>query len=315
VTNRVRTRFAPSPTGDLHLGGAWTALASWVLARAHGGRVVLRVEDLDPPRVVEGSATRVAEDLNWLGLDWDEGPDVGGPFAPYTQSERSGRYAAAIEALDARGLVYPCDCSRKDIARAASAPHAGEELRYPGTCRDAPRGRTMKREPALRLRVPDDGHVSFDDGARGRVEQDVGREVGDFVLRRADGVYAYQLAVALDDARMHITHVVRAVDLLTSTPRQLLLLRLLGLDAPSYVHVPLVRDAMGERLAKRAPRETVRALRDAGVTAAQILGRLAQGLGLRDVTDPATASEIARGVEGRDVSWATRDWRAPTAWG
>ena len=158
----MRTRFAPSPTGDLHLGGAWTALASWVLARARGGRVVLRVEDLDPPRVVAGSAARVAEDLTWLGLDWDEGPDVGGPFAPYTQSERAARYAAAVDALDALGLVYPCDCSRKDIARAASAPHAGEELRYPGTCRDAPRGRAMKREPALRLRVPTDALVGFD---------------------------------------------------------------------------------------------------------------------------------------------------------
>lgn len=310
----MRTRFAPSPTGDLHLGGAWTALASWVLARARGGRVVLRVEDLDPPRVVAGSAARVAEDLTWLGLDWDEGPDVGGPFAPYTQSERAERYAAAVDALDALGLVYPCDCSRKDIARAASAPHAGEELRYPGTCRDAPRGRAMKREPALRLRVPDDARVGFDDGARGRLDQDVARDVGDFVLRRADGVYAYQLAVAVDDAHMQITHVVRAVDLLASTPRQLLLLRLLGMHEPSYVHVPLVLDADGRRLAKRAPRETVRALREAGVTPAQILGRLAQGLGLRDTDEPATAAEIARDAESREIAWTRDDWRAPTTW-
>ena len=191
----MRTRFAPSPTGDLHVGGAWTALASWALARATGGATVLRVEDIDPPRVVAGAPSRIAEDLTWLGLDWDEGAlgATGGPHAPYTQSLRAPVYERALAQLDARGLLYRCDCSRAEIARAASAPHAGEEVLYPGTCRDLPRDRPYKRPPALRLRVPrgPEACVAFEDACRGPVTEDVSAVVGDFVLRRGDGVFAY----------------------------------------------------------------------------------------------------------------------------
>ena len=242
----IRTRFAPSPTGDLHVGGAWTALASWALARKHaGGASIMRVEDIDTPRVVAGSEARILEDLAWLGLDYDESD---------TQSKRIAIYEDALAKLKAAGLTYECDCSRAEIARAASAPHPGEELVYPGTCRDAPPDREMKRAPAIRLRVPERSTVAFDDGVRGHIEQRIDLEVGDFVLRRGDGVFAYQLVVALDDALMNITDVIRADDLLASTPRQILLLRLLGFtatDIPRYAHVPLFVASDGERLAKR----------------------------------------------------------------
>ena len=310
----VRTRFAPSPTGDLHLGGAWTAIASWAMARASGGKTVLRLEDIDTPRVVPGAAARIAKDLAWLGLDWDEGPDQGGPHASYTQSERGPIYDAALEALTAAGLTYPCDCSRAEIARVASAPHAGDELVYPGTCRDAPRDREMKRAPAMRLRVAPGALVSFDDLVRGRVEQRVDVSVGDFVLRRGDGIYAYQLVVAVDDAAMNVSHVVRADDLLASTARQLLLMQLLGTSperVPAYGHVPMVVAPDGDRLAKRAGAATIRALRDRGILAEEIVGVLAHGLGLvsgepraRSARDVAAKLELAS-------AWRTQPWPVP----
>jgi len=315
----VRTRFAPSPTGDLHLGGAWTALASWALARAAGGVTVLRVEDIDTPRVVRGSAERIIADLTWLGLDWDEGADEGAHHheTPYTQSRRAVFYDDALARLRAAGLTYECDCSRAEIARVASAPHAGEELVYPGTCRDAPPDREMKRPPALRLRVPAGRVIAFDDLLRGHVEQDVSRSVGDFVLRRGDGVYAYQLVVAVDDAAMNITHVVRADDLLASTPRQLLLMELLGhprADAPSYVHVPMVVASDGERLAKRTGAPTVRDLRGQGVSSEQIIGRLAHGLGLVGGEGrPMTAREVA-GALRPPGDWRKEPWPMPAEW-
>lgn len=301
----LRTRFAPSPTGDLHLGGAWTALASWRLARAAGGATVLRVEDIDTPRVVPGSVARILEDLAWLGLDWDEGPARGGPHAPYTQSERTRSYHEALLALTSAGLVYPCDCSRAEIARSASAPHAGEELVYPGTCRDAPQDRVMKRSPALRLRVPAGAQLGFEDLVRGRIEQQVDISVGDFVLCRGDGVFAYQLVVAVDDAAMRISHVVRGGDLLASTARQILLMRLLGTaeeHIPAYAHLPMVVAADGERLAKRARSATIRGLRARGITADEIKDRLGRGLGLVTGAEPPS-------------SWRRDPWSMPAAWG
>ncbi|HXN30286.1 MAG TPA: tRNA glutamyl-Q(34) synthetase GluQRS, partial [Polyangiaceae bacterium] len=266
-----RTRFAPSPTGDLHLGGAWTALASWVLARRSGGDCVLRVEDIDRPRVVAGSQERIEEDLRWLGLTYD-----GGPFV---QSERGALYERALARLAAAGLVYPCDCSRAEIARVASAPHGGEEVVYPGHCRERDPTRSMKRLPALRARVPTEA-VSYEDGVVGPVVQELAREVGDFVLRRADGVFSYQLAVVVDDVAMGITDVVRGADLIASTPRQIWLADALGARPPRYAHVPLVVTEGGARLEKRTPGAIVRELREAGVPAARILGELAHGLGL-----------------------------------
>ena len=313
----MRTRFAPSPTGDLHVGGAWTAVASWALARASGGTTVLRVEDIDTPRVVQGSASRVAEDLAWLGLDWDEGPDAGGMHASYTQSERASLYDAKLAELDASGLTYPCDCSRAEISRVASAPHAGEETLYPGTCRDAPRDREMKRAPSIRLRVPHGSTVAFEDLVHGRVEQRVDVSVGDFVLRRGDGVVAYQLVVAVDDAAMRITHVVRADDLLGSTPRQLLLMRLLGVPAgevPSYAHVPMVVAATGDRLAKRVGSTTIRGLRERGLTPQEIIGALAHGLGLvAGNPRPLSAREVAAALQPPST-WRHTPWPLPAAW-
>ncbi|MDB4943187.1 MAG: glutamyl-Q-tRNA synthetase [Labilithrix sp.] len=295
----VRTRFAPSPTGDLHVGGAWTALASDHLARAAGGVSVLRMEDLDPPRVVPGAEDRILDDLAWLGLRFDEGPREGGVHAPYTQSRRFDRYAEALASLDAAGLVYPCDCSRAEIARAASAPHAGEEVVYPGTCRDLDPGRPMKRAPAARVRVPAGLEVTFEDLVRGPVTQRVDTAVGDFVLRRGDGLFAYQLAVAVDDAAMQITHVVRADDLLGSTPRQIWLMRSLGMaDVPRYAHVPMVVAPGGERLAKRASATSVRELARRGVSAGELRETLSEALGLT----------------GKAGEWRRDPWPVPASW-
>lgn len=310
----LRTRFAPSPTGDLHFGGAWCAVASWLLARRTGGAFVLRVEDLDVGRVVGESEGRILEDLRWLGLEWDEGPERGGPFASYRQSERAGEHERALAALTARGLVYPCDCSRKEIAEAASAPHAGEELRYPGTCRDADPARPMKRAPALRLRVPDDAApVSFVDAVRGPQLEDVGRAVGDFVLRRGDGAMSYQLACAVDDAAMEIDLVVRGDDLLGSTARQLLLMGQLGFErTPRYAHVPLVVGADGSRLSKRSETITVRHLRARGLAPEAIVSELSRGLGLRHGGD-APLAELAR-AGPVELAPVNAPWRVPPSW-
>ena len=291
-----RGRFAPSPTGELHLGSAATALVTWLAARRAGGALVLRVEDIDRPRVVAGMEARQLDDLRWLGFDWDEGPDVGGAFGPYRQSERLDRYEAAIDSLAARGLVYFCDCSRAEVARAASAPHAGDEgPRYPGTCRAAgTTPRAWKRPPAIRLAVPD-REVVVRDRFQGELRQNVWREVGDFVLRRGDGVHAYQLAVVVDDLAMGITEVVRGADLLASAPRQVVLAELLGGTAPAFAHAPLVLSADGTRLAKRARGVALRDHRDAGRRPEELLGELARLLGL---IEPGTASA---GIPAREL--------------
>ncbi len=254
---------------------------AWLSARAAGGRLVLRVEDLDQPRVVPGAEGRQLDDLRWLGLDWDEGPDVGGRHAPYRQSERTAHYESALGRLADLDLLYYCDCSRAEIARVASAPHPGEDgPRYPGTCRDSGLGRrAWKRPPAVRLRVPP-GAVSVDDALQGRVVQDVAATVGDFVLRRGDGVFAYQLAVVVDDLAMGVTEVVRGADLLASAPRQALLATLLGAAPPRWAHVPLVVGPDGARLAKRDAGVTLREQRAAGVASGALVDALASLLGL-----------------------------------
>ena len=289
MTSPYRGRFAPSPTGDLHLGSAVAALLAWLRARSQGGALVLRVEDIDTPRIVDGCEARQLDDLRWLGLDWEEGPDVGGSYAPYRQSERTRLYEEAIAALAARGAAYLCDCSRREIAGVASAPHAGEEgPRYPGTCRRfGMEPRSFRRPPAVRVALPD-RDVEIVDVLQGSLHQNVWREVGDFVLRRGDGVYAYQLAVVVDDLAMRITEVVRGFDLLASAPRQVLLAEMLGGLPPSFAHVPLVVDAEGQRLQKRAPSHTLAGQRRVGVSRASLLGALARDLGLRADADPET---------------------------
>lgn len=291
----MRGRFAPSPTGEIHLGNAWTALLAWLQVRAAGGTMVLRVEDLDPDRSRPEYGEQLMVDMKWLGLDWDEGPDVGGCYAPYCQAERRGLYQAALERLAAAGLVYPCYCTRAELA--ASAPHGSENERvYTGICRrrkldDA---RQVIRQPALRLAVPP-GETSFSDLHAGFCSQDISREIGDFIVRRSDGIHAYQLAVVVDDAAMNITHVLRGDDLLSSTPRQLLLYRLLGLKAPVFTHVPLLIDQEGHRLSKRQQALSIAALRERGVKAESIIGYLAWKAGLLERCQQVKASELIAG--------------------
>ena len=262
----------------------------------------MRVEDLDGPRVRPGLEARILDELRWLGLDWDEGPDVGGPLGPYRQSERSGRYTAALDRLRAAGLAYPCFCSRAEIAQASQAPHASDEgPRYPGTCRDLPAeeraaraARAARRPPAWRFRAPE-GPVPFDDGVHGPCSFDVAATVGDFVVARADGVASYQLAVALDDAAMEITDVVRGDDLLASTSRQILLYRALGLRVPRFAHVPLVVGEDGERLAKRHGALSLGELRGRGVDPEAVVGMLAAISGLAPPEARVKPAELVRG--------------------
>lgn len=271
-------RYAPSPTGRLHLGNARTALLAWLQVRAAGGRFVMRVEDLDPQRSKPEHEHRQLEDLRWLGLDWDEGPDVGGPHGPYRQSERGELYAAALAQLD----HYRCTCTRRELRETASAPHGAEPV-YPGICAEGPShperlalglGSTRWRTPA--------GELWFVDHVLGRRCQNVRAEVGDFVLRRADGAWAYQLAVVVDDAAMQVNEVLRGADLWESTPRQILLQRTLGLATPGYAHVPLVVGPDGEKLNKRHGAPDLSALREAGIDPRRVIAALARSAGLLD---------------------------------
>src|SRR5438067_8250362 len=280
-------RLAPSPTGAQHVGNARTYLAAWLSARSRGGRVVLRIEDIDSPRVKAGAAEQACADLRWLGLDWDGEPVV--------QTRRLPRYEAALRALQARELVYPCTCTRGDVERAASAPHAEHEGPvYPGTCagrRAADSAALAGREFAWRFRVPA-GPVPFADGFRGPVALDPRQLGGDFVVWKSAGTPAYQLAVVVDDAEMGITEVVRGDDLIPSTPRQILLYRALGYPPPQFVHVPLVVGEDGRRLAKRHGDTRLSALRDAGVTAESLVGLLAWSCGWQESAAPVAPRDL-----------------------
>jgi glutamyl-tRNA synthetase len=289
-------RFAPSPTGDFHLGNARTALLAWLQARSAGGRFLVRMEDLDAGRVRPEFYRSQLQDLRWLGLDWDEGPDVGGPHAPYLQSERQDAYEAALDRLAEMGRLYSCFCTRREIASAASAPHMGDDEgpRYPGTCaRSDPTElqRRRGRSAALRFRTPE-RTVEFDDLLQGHIRFSPAAEVGDFVVRRKDGVAAYQLAVVVDDADMEITHVVRGADLMSSTARQILLYEALGLTPPLWVHVPLLLGPDRERLAKRHDAPSIRQLRERGVDPEYLVGWLAASCGILNEARPAPPAEL-----------------------
>lgn len=287
-------RFAPSPSGRIHLGNILCALLVWLSARQKGGRVVLRIEDLDTARCPRRYADRMEDDLRWLGLDWDEDPTVGGSHEPYYQSERTALYQAALAKLEQKGLVYPCFCTRAEL-HAASAPHREDgQVVYAGTCRhltpEQAAERAEKRSPALRLRVPEEVW-GFTDGHMGYYEEDLARDCGDFLLRRSDGMFAYQLAVVVDDAAMGVTEVVRGADLLDSTPRQLYLYDLLGLTPPAFVHFPLLLTADGRRLSKRNADAGLDVLRER-VTAEELLGKLAYLAGFNPSAAPKTAKKL-----------------------
>ncbi len=282
---RQRGRYAPSPTGFLHLGNARTALVAWWRARATGSPFVMRVEDLDGPRTVAEALTGNLAELRWLGLDWDEGPDVGGPFGPYRQSERGAHYEQALDKLREQSLISECYLSRKDLRELASAPH-GQMLAYGPSERAANEAckaakQAQRKTPSLRVRV-EPQRVVFNDLLAGSQTVAVHDEIGDFVVRRADGLWAYQLAVVVDDIAMQIGEVVRGDDLLTSTAAQLVLYRALGAKPPQYLHVPLLSDETGERMAKRRGSLTLKALQEDGVRPERVVGLLAHTLGLLD---------------------------------
>ncbi|GGG79886.1 tRNA glutamyl-Q(34) synthetase GluQRS [Paenibacillus radicis (ex Gao et al. 2016)] len=297
----IRGRFAPTPSGLMHIGNIWAALLAWLQVRSANGQFVLRMEDIDKPRCRSELAEQALTDLRWLGLDWDEGPDIGGPFAPYTQSERDEWYTDALDRLEQNGMLYPCFCSRAELLAVASAPHglSEEGPSYAGTCRcltpEEQQQRMAAKKPSLRFRIDDNrSAVSFHDGAAGTqaFAADAG---GDFVVRRADGIISYQLAVVADDAAMGITDVLRGYDLLDSTPRQLLLYEALALPAPRFAHVPLLMGEDGRRLAKRHGDTSIAGLRAAGLSPERIIGWLAQLAGQTDTLESVSAAELVSG--------------------
>ncbi|WP_274651452.1 tRNA glutamyl-Q(34) synthetase GluQRS [Paenibacillus humicola] len=292
----MRGRFAPTPSGLMHIGNARTALLAWLQARSAGGRFIMRIEDIDKPRSRPGYAEQALADLRWLGLDWDEGPDIGGPFAPYAQSKREALYEEALQKLQEGGWLYPCFCSRAELAAIASAPHGlgSEGPAYPGRCRDLTEAeraaRAATKTPSLRFRVGDRA-VRFVDRAAGPQAFAPGAG-GDFVVKRADGIISYQLAVVVDDAAMGVTDVLRGADLLDSTPRQLLLYEALQLPAPRFAHVPLLAGPDGKRLAKRHGGIALASLRDSGTAPERITGWLAFVSGLIDRPEPVRPMEL-----------------------
>lgn len=275
-------RFAPTPSGKLHLGNLLCAMLAYLSARAQGGRFLLRIEDVDVPRCPRSLAQQAIDDLTWLGFTWDE--------APLYQSDRNEIYRDALARLTDAGHTYPCFCTRAQLMSLA-APNLGDtQVIYPGTCAhlsaDEAAARALVRSPAIRLRVPEED-VSFSDGLYGRQTENLARDCGDFVLRRSDGLYGYQLAVVVDDALSGVTEVVRGRDILSATPRQIYLQRLLGYDTPAYVHIPLLTDAQGRRLAKRDRDLDLSALAKR-FTPADICGMLAYSAGLLEENRPIT---------------------------
>jgi len=278
----------------MHMGNLFSALLAWLSARRAGGEIVLRIEDLDPDRCREEYAVQLADDLRWLGLDWDEGYGLGGPHGPYRQRERTGRYLAALERLEAAGAVYGCYCSRLQRL-AASAPHQSDGHFQPCRCRtlteeDRQALETKVRRPACRVALPD-RVFSFTDGHLGRWTGNLARDCGDFIIRRVDGVFGYQLAVVVDDGEMAVNQVVRGRDLLDSTPRQMFLYDLLGLETPEFYHVPLLLGPDGHRLAKREGDLDMGALR-AAFTPEELTGRLAFLAGLLDRPEAVSPAEL-----------------------
>jgi glutamyl-tRNA synthetase len=288
-------RLAPSPTGAQHVGNARTYLLAWLSIRSRGGRVILRIEDIDSPRVKAGAAQQVTDDLRWLGLDWDEGPDVGGANGPYVQTQRIDLYHEALNRLRAGERVYPCICTRSDIESAASAPHIEHEGPiYPGTCagRVAADAESLGDKPfAWRFRVSDQVRTFMDEIA-GPQQCPVKTSLGDFVIGKSDGSPSYQLAVVVDDHAMGVTEVLRGDDLLPSAFRQLELYDVFGWQPPTFAHMPLVVGPDGRRLAKRHGDTRLATLRQQGVTAEQLIGVLAWSCGFRRSMKPVSSRQL-----------------------
>lgn len=279
-------RFAPSPTGRMHAGNVFAALMAWLIAKQDGGEIVLRIEDLDEQRSKPEHIDAIMRDLEYLGLTWDRGP--------YFQHDRTAAYEEAYRELESRDLVYPCFCTRADL-HAASAPHRGEKTVYPGTCRlltaEEQIERSGVRKPAMRLIVPDET-VSFVDGIQGAYNQNLAVECGDFLVRRSDGAFAYQLAVVLDDAEQGVTSVVRGCDLLCSTPQQMYLQGLFGFTHPAYAHIPLLTGDVDRRLSKRDRDADMEALKARFKTPEALLGHLAGLTGIAPNSNPMPLDEL-----------------------
>jgi len=290
IGDGVIGRYAPSPTGHLHRGNIFAALMAWLQCRLAGGRFFLRMEDLDRPRVRPGSVDSILQDLLWLGLNWDESGEENHGIV--SQSKRRIIYDAALAYLDHQQKIFPCQCSRKDIALAVSAPHAESQnvVIYPGTCRDLARSKSVEQS-AWRYRVPK-SNIKFTDELLGTHRQFLHQDVGDFVLKRADGVYAYQFVVVVDDLLMGITDVARGADLLDSTPRQIELFNKLGGVAPRFWHTPLLCDNYGVRLSKRNKTNSVLSFRDAGGRAEVLIGQLAAYVSLVPAGTILSAQEL-----------------------
>ncbi|MFC4302431.1 tRNA glutamyl-Q(34) synthetase GluQRS [Cohnella boryungensis] len=291
-----RGRFAPTPSGQLHVGNAFAALAAWLQMRQADGEFVLRIEDIDKARARPEYAERIVEDLAWMGLDWDEGPKKGGPYMPYVQSLREPLYEEALARLEQANRLYPCFCSRSDLASIGSAPHglASEGAAYPGFCRRLTAReraeRALRKVPALRFVMPT-GAIEFQDGWTGR-QRFEGAVLGDFIVKRADSLFSYQLAVTVDDAAMRITDVLRGLDLLDSTPRQLALYEALGLQPPAFAHIPLLVNENGQRLAKRDQSLSLSFLRSAKIAPERLLGFLAAVAGWIERAEPIALGEL-----------------------
>jgi glutamyl-tRNA synthetase len=293
-------RLAPSPTGALHLGNARTFLIAWLSMRSQDGKIILRIEDLDHPKVKSWATEQTIKDLKWLGLDWDEGPDVGGISSPYIQSQRIHLYKKALDKLIISNSVYPCICSRKDIETSQSAPHIGEDgPKYAGTCNtkfasyyDAKKNLADNRLPGWRFRALKNTFTSFHDQIHGENIQDVSATIGDFSIARHPDGAGYQLAVVVDDALMGVTEVVRGDDLLTTTHRQLQLQNALGYTAPQYIHVPLMVGSDGKRLAKRHGDTRIDNIKKAGTRPERLLGYLAYTCGWAEKEEELSIKEV-----------------------
>ena len=299
----VTGRFAPTPSGRLHLGNILCALLAYLCARHSGGRFLLRIEDVDLPRCPRALSMQCIEDLEFLGFDWDE--------PPLFQSERTQLYQHYFSLLQDKGLVYPCFCTRAQL-HAAAAPNLGDhEPVYSGACANLTAQEIAQREaarrPAMRLRVPD-LDVSFEDALYGVYSENLKRDCGDYIIRRSDGLFGYQLAVVVDDALSGVNQIVRGRDILASTPRQLYLQKELGFPAPEYIHIPLLTDHQGRRLAKRDKDLDLTAL-SKRMTPQQILGMLAFAAGIQDENRPATLEELTRIFDLSRVR--TQDMRLP----